>query len=185
MFHKKSFFLGIILSILGLALGAELCVLVHSFDPKPISSSPGLGLAINELFLFEEGSSDPATHTPGRIKGIVTALNDFPNEQFIVRGYTSAGDDDQYNQGLSERRANAIKNLLIGYGIDANNITAVGMGESNPIGDNTTASGRATNNRVEFESFPAPTVKIDTDQVPSEKNPTKTTHYPDFTGPEH
>ena len=67
-----------------------------------------------------------------------------------VSGYTDSVGTDVYNQGLSERRANAVKEYLVGKGIDASRLTTMGYGESNPIASNDTADGRALNRRVEL-----------------------------------
>ena len=57
-----------------------------------------------------------------------------------------------YNQGLSERRANAVRDVLVNqYGVGADRVNAVGYGESRPVADNATADGRAVNRRVEAE----------------------------------
>jgi OOP family OmpA-OmpF porin len=59
---------------------------------------------------------------------------------------------DQYNQGLSERRAKIVADYLTSHGIDQSRITAVqGFGETNPIDTNQTAAGRQRNRRVEFK----------------------------------
>ena len=64
--------------------------------------------------------------------------------------YTDNIGSDSYNERLSARRARALKDLLIANGIDADVITAVGMGERNPIADNSTEAGQAINRRGEF-----------------------------------
>ena len=66
-----------------------------------------------------------------------------------VTGYTDSTGPEAYNQALSERRANSVKSYLEGKGVS--NITAVGRGEANPVGDNATRAGRAANRRVEVD----------------------------------
>lgn len=67
----------------------------------------------------------------------------------MVTGYTDSTGPEAYNQALSERRANAVKDYLEGKGVS--NITAEGRGEANPVGDNATRAGRAANRRVEID----------------------------------
>ena len=67
----------------------------------------------------------------------------------MVTGYTDSTGPEAYNQALSERRANTVKSYLEGKGIS--DITAVGKGEANPVGDNGTRAGRAANRRVEID----------------------------------
>ena len=72
-------------------------------------------------------------------------------ETIIAIGHTDSIGSDAYNQGLSERRAAAVKAYLVTQGIDANRITASGKGKSQPVADNKTAAGRAANRRVDVE----------------------------------
>ena len=67
-----------------------------------------------------------------------------------VGGHTDSVGTDAYNQGLSERRAMAVKDYLVGKGVDGSRLSSVGYGESNPIASNDTADGRALNRRVEL-----------------------------------
>ena len=67
----------------------------------------------------------------------------------MVTGYTDSTGPEAYNQALSERRANAVKDYLEGKGVS--NITTEGRGEANPVGDNATRAGRAANRRVEID----------------------------------
>ncbi|MEC9396557.1 MAG: OmpA family protein, partial [Myxococcota bacterium] len=57
---------------------------------------------------------------------------------------------DEYNQKLSQKRAESVRKYLIGRGIDRDRLEAVGYGEVQPIADNETQEGRAKNRRVEF-----------------------------------
>lgn len=67
-----------------------------------------------------------------------------------VAGHTDSVGTDQYNQGLSERRANAVRDYLINKGIRASRLSAVGYGEARPVASNDTDAGRAENRRVEL-----------------------------------
>lgn len=67
-----------------------------------------------------------------------------------VAGHTDSVGSDAYNQGLSERRANAVKDYLVGKGVTATRLTARGYGESRPVASNDTDAGRAENRRVEL-----------------------------------
>lgn len=65
-----------------------------------------------------------------------------------VAGHTDSRGDATYNRGLSERRAKTVRDYLIDRGVDANQLTWRGYGESNPIADNETTEGRESNRRV-------------------------------------
>ena len=67
-----------------------------------------------------------------------------------VNGYTDSVGTDEYNQRLSDRRANAVKEYLETLGVSGSRLTAHGFGETNPVASNDTAEGRAQNRRVEL-----------------------------------
>ena len=67
-----------------------------------------------------------------------------------VEGHTDSRGKDSYNLDLSQRRAEAVSTYLQGRGIDSDRLVAEGFGETQPIADNDTKSGRSENRRVEF-----------------------------------
>jgi len=67
-----------------------------------------------------------------------------------VTGHTDATGAEAYNEGLSERRARAVRDYLVSKGVEANRITAQGVGEAQPVASNDTRDGRARNRRVEL-----------------------------------
>jgi OOP family OmpA-OmpF porin len=75
-------------------------------------------------------------------------VNDYPDISVTVEGYTDSRGDENYNQGLSLRRAESAKQELVSKGVPEDRITTVGMGESNPVASNDTDAGRAENRRV-------------------------------------
>jgi outer membrane protein OmpA-like peptidoglycan-associated protein len=78
-------------------------------------------------------------------------LNEHPPSSVVVEGHTDSMGSDAYNQKLSERRANAVRDYLIQKGIASSRIQVAGFGEKRPIDDNKTAEGRAMNRRAELE----------------------------------
>ena len=77
-------------------------------------------------------------------------LKEWGDVKVEVAGHTDSIGTDNYNMGLSLRRANAVRDYLISKGIAAENLTAKGYGESQPVADNQTAAGRFKNRRVEL-----------------------------------
>lgn len=82
-----------------------------------------------------------------KISGILLA---YPDLKVQVNGYTDNIGSAGYNQKLSEERANAVHDFLISQNVPSANVTAQGYGESNPVADNSSSSGRAQNRRVEL-----------------------------------
>jgi OOP family OmpA-OmpF porin len=72
-------------------------------------------------------------------------------ETVIATGHTDSIGTEAYNQKLSERRANTVKQYLISKGVPADRIYAEGKGELQPVASNKTREGRAQNRRVEIE----------------------------------
>jgi outer membrane protein OmpA-like peptidoglycan-associated protein len=82
-----------------------------------------------------------------RISGIVLA---YPDLKFEIEGYTDAIGSDEYNQTLSEKRAESVHDYLVSSGVSMNNVAAAGMGKADPVADNSTPEGRRQNRRVEL-----------------------------------
>jgi OOP family OmpA-OmpF porin len=73
-----------------------------------------------------------------------------PTVRVELHGHTDSVGSDAYNQALSERRANAVRDYLVSKGIDSNRLTVKGLGEEDPVATNATPEGRAKNRRVEL-----------------------------------
>ena len=82
-----------------------------------------------------------------KVSGILLA---YPNLKLQVEGYTDNIGTDEYNQKLSEQRADAVREFLVAQSVADANVTAQGYGKTNPIADNSSNSGRAQNRRVEL-----------------------------------
>jgi len=74
----------------------------------------------------------------------------YPGLRLQIEGHTDSTGTSAFNQKLSEQRAAAVRDYLVQQGLDANSITAAGLGEDSPIADNGTAAGRQKNRRVEI-----------------------------------
>ncbi|MHC5351443.1 OmpA family protein [Metapseudomonas furukawaii] len=88
----------------------------------------------------------------GDIKSLADFMKQYPATRTTVEGHTDSVGTDAYNQRLSERRANAVREVLVNmYGVGPERVGAVGYGETRPVADNATEAGRAVNRRVEAE----------------------------------
>jgi len=84
------------------------------------------------------------------VDGGVTVMKDKPSMKVSVEGHTDSIGSDAYNQKLSERRAQAVRDYMVSQGIDAARISVKGWGKTTPIASNKTEAGRAENRRVEI-----------------------------------
>ncbi len=109
------------------------------------------GLIVNMsdvLFDFNKYTLKPeAREKLAKVSGILLA---YPDLKLQVEGYTDNIGSVEYNQKLSQERADAVRDYLISQGVQSQNITSTGYGESNPIADNSTNAGRAQNRRVQL-----------------------------------
>jgi len=115
------------------------------------------GLIVNlsdVLFDFDRATLRPgAREKLAKISGIVLA---HPGLTTQAEGHADSIGTDQYNQGLSERRAESVRSFLVQQGITAEAVAATGFGESRPVATNGTAVGRQQNRRVELVVSGAP-----------------------------
>lgn len=114
-------------------------------------------LRMSSELLFDKDSAALKPAGDQKLKEIAQVMNEDPESRVVVKGYTSSEGSDDYNMRLSENRAKVVANTLIGYGVNPNRVTSLGMGESSPVGDNATEAGRAQNRRVEIEVYPKET----------------------------
>jgi outer membrane protein OmpA-like peptidoglycan-associated protein len=100
---------------------------------------------------------DSVTVRPGlyrEIDRIADIMIKYPETHIMVEGHTDSVGSESYNQRLSERRAEAVKNLLVQRGVDPYRVTVVGYGESRPVATNAEEAGRRLNRRVEIRIKP-------------------------------
>jgi outer membrane protein OmpA-like peptidoglycan-associated protein len=109
------------------------------------------GLIVNMsdvLFDFNKYTLKPeAREKLAKVSGILLA---YPNLKLQVEGYTDNIGSDEYNQKLSEERADGVRQYLVSQNVSDQNVTAQGFGKKDPVADNSTDQGRAQNRRVEL-----------------------------------
>jgi OOP family OmpA-OmpF porin len=99
---------------------------------------------------FEFDSAKLTANSTATLDEAVKIMKRNADDKIEIAGHTDSQGDAQYNQGLSERRAQAVAKYLIAHGANASNITVKGYGESQPVADNGSKAGRAANRRVEL-----------------------------------
>jgi OOP family OmpA-OmpF porin len=115
----------------------------------PAAVSEKVTYAADTFFDFDKAVLKPEAQA--KLDDLVSKTKGINLEVIIAVGHTDWIGTEQYNQGLSERRAAAVKAYLVSKGIEANRVYTEGKGEKQPIADNRTAEGRAKNRRVEIE----------------------------------
>lgn len=99
--------------------------------------------------LFDVDKSDLKATGVRDVQKLASFLNENPERQLMVEGYTDSTGAASYNQQLSQRRAESVLRALTHAGVSAQRIQVVGYGQQYPVASNDTASGRAQNRRVE------------------------------------
>ncbi len=99
--------------------------------------------------LFDLDKSDLKPGAMRNIQQLAEFLQQNPERQVIVEGYTDSTGSANYNQRLSERRADSVRMALLSRGISPERVATRGYGKEYPVASNGTSSGRAMNRRVE------------------------------------
>ena len=118
-------------------------------DLKGKKTDRGVVVTLGDV-LFDTGK---ATLKPGAyttIDRLATVLKEDTNRKVLIEGHTDNVGTDEYNQGLSERRAASVQAALFERGVEASQISTVGKGETTPVAGNDNAAGRQQNRRVEL-----------------------------------
>jgi OmpA-OmpF porin, OOP family len=105
-------------------------------------------ITFNLLFGFDK--ADISDDMIPVLEQVQMILEEDPEAAFIVAGHTDSVGSEDYNQGLSQRRASAVGNWLTSNGVAADRLDMVGYGENQPKFDNMTEDGRKLNRRVEI-----------------------------------
>ena len=110
----------------------------------------GLLVQLASDILFESGSSALQPASVNDLEKIGDILAKYSDDRIKIYGHTDGVGGKSYNEELSLRRADAVKRVLIGRGVQEKQITALGMGEAQPVATNDTPVGRKKNRRVEM-----------------------------------
>ena len=117
-------------------------------DLKASKTDRGVVITLGDV-LFATGSADLKSGSRQTLDKLTAFLQAYPKREVQIDGYTDNVGSADYNQGLSERRADSVRDALTRMGIARDRILTKGLGESSPVADNDTAGGRQQNRRVE------------------------------------
>lgn len=148
-------------ALLGGAIGTDLDRQAAELQQSLAGSGAGvtntgtqLIVSLPEAITFATGSAAVRQDFRDELLVVSRNLQAYPNTTVQVIGHTDNTGSAAYNQGLSERRAAAVADVLIGAGTPAWRIVTRGVGFSQPIATNDTEAGRAANRRVEIVITP-------------------------------
>jgi OOP family OmpA-OmpF porin len=140
--------------LVGYALGTHFCQLPEAPPPSPPPPPPSppvhrkIELRADSYFDFNKAKLKPEGEQ--QLEVVVRELNANPTIRVLIEGHTDSIGSHAYNQKLSERRADAVRDYMVSHGIDPSRITTKGWGETKPVASNRTEEGRAQNRRVEL-----------------------------------
>lgn len=134
----------------GLTGSATVSVRVTAPAPEPAPEPPVARRIVLRGVNFEFDSAELSPEAQVILQAAVEALGDSPSTRIEVAGHTDSVGTEEYNQGLSERRARSVADYLASNGIDQSLLNVAGYGETRPVADNSSADGRAQNRRVEL-----------------------------------
>lgn len=113
----------------------------------------GIKITFDSGILFESGKSNLQPVAKANIDKLSVILNKYKDTNILIEGHTDSDGTEEFNQKLSESRANSVANDAKGQGVVGSRITTVGYGETQPVASNDTAEGKKLNRRVEIAIF--------------------------------
>ena len=118
-------------------------------DLQAKQTDRGMVLTLGDV-LFETGKANLLPGAMSTISKLSAFLKENQSKTLLIEGHTDSRGSDSYNMELSRNRAYSVRNALLDLGVDSNRMNTAGYGESKPIADNGSESGRQQNRRVEI-----------------------------------
>lgn len=113
----------------------------------------GIQVTFDSGILFDFDSYNLRAEAREHLTDLAASLNEYPDSEVLIVGHTDSSGADEYNQTLSEDRANAAGNYLIRAGVTPSRVKMTGLGETEPVAPNETEEGMQQNRRVEVAIF--------------------------------
>ncbi|ERS83871.1 OmpA family protein [Halomonas sp. PBN3] len=119
-------------------------------EPEPEPEFETVTLQSDVTFAFDSAELRPGAEY--ELNEVAATLNNNPEVRVTIAGHTDSIGSNEYNLGLSERRAESVRDYLVSQGVADGRMRTVGYGEERPVATNETDEGRAMNRRVEIMS---------------------------------
>lgn len=136
------------------AQAAELRAELVSTGVQVVEERDSIRLIMPGNITFKTDSADINSSFYPVLNSVAKVLNKYSNSTVMVSGHTDNTGTAEYNLNLSRERAGSVASYLQGQGVKASRFEVMGLGYSNPIASNSTATGRAQNRRVEIKIIP-------------------------------
>lgn len=127
-------------------------------DLEAKATDRGMVMTLGDV-LFATGMADLKPGAMERLNKLAAFMLKYPDRSVVIEGHTDSTGSAALNQQLSERRADAVKAYLVSQSVPAATVATIGKGKDVPVADNTSASGRQQNRRVEIIIANAPMAK--------------------------
>ena len=118
--------------------------------PTPVKTEEGIKITFSSDLLFAFDSADLNEESKKALNELAKMMQKNKKNDIRIDGYTDSTGTVEYNDVLSVKRANSVKDYLASQGVAASRMTVKGYGKSNPIASNNTAEGRHKNRRVDI-----------------------------------
>mgnify|MGYP003630237994 FL=1 len=116
---------------------------------QAVKTDRGMVMTLGDV-LFSTGKADLQPGALSTVRRLADFLAEYPEKTVLIEGFTDSTGSAEFNQGLSERRALAVRSALVDAGVSPQRISTEGYGMARPVADNSTPEGRQRNRRVEI-----------------------------------
>jgi outer membrane protein OmpA-like peptidoglycan-associated protein len=121
----------------------------------------GIEVTFDSALLFPLDSAELQPPARRNLSDLAASLTDYPETEVLIVGHTDSQGSEEYNQALSERRAESAALYLAEQGVSPERLTVLGKGERDPVATNATPEGRQQNRRVEIAIYASEEMRED------------------------
>ncbi len=143
-FYKTTLPNGVVLNIPQYGIESKLIAFLGD-NSKPVDTTTWFNF---DRLLFDTGQATLQPSSKEQLDNVANILKAYPKAQIKIGGYTDNTGDEAANMSLSTARAKNVMDALVAAGIDPSRLSSEGYGDQHPVGDNSTAEGRAQNRRI-------------------------------------
>lgn len=153
-------------AIIGAAVGGAAGALIGNYMDKQAEEikkdiagakveriGEGIKITFPSGILFDVDKSNLGQTAQNNIQDLAKILNKYKDTNILIEGHTDSDGSEEYNQKLSERRAESVSDFLKNLNVQSSRLTSKGYGETQPVATNETSGGKQQNRRVDIAIF--------------------------------